>query len=294
MTPLCRRCWPMPPKIQQVLLNLATNAMQAMRGGSGRIGIRLDTVMLDAEMAEAHPALHIMHENYPGPTLRLVVTDNGPGMDEAMLERIFEPFFTTKPVDEGTGLGLSVVHGIVQAHEGVIVVESQPGTITTFTLYLPAAHAQAGVPAPAESGSVAASIPRTDMDGGQHILYIDDDASLVFLVRRLLERRGYRVSAHTNQRDALDVLHADPDALDLVVTDYNMPGLSGLDVAREVRAIRADLPVAVASGFVDEVLSAKAEEAGVRELIFKASTVEDFCALVQRLAQAVAETKKSP
>ena len=125
------------------------------------------------------------------------------------------------------------------------------------------------------------------------ILYIDDDESLVFLVRRLLDRGGYRVSGYVNQREALDALGADPTAFDLVVTDYNMPGMSGLHVAREVRAIRDDLPVAIASGFIDEELRAKAGAAGVRELIFKANSAEAVCEAIARLAQAVGDRSKS-
>ena len=125
---------------------------------------------------------------------------------------------------------------------------------------------------------------------GQHILYLDDDESLVFLVKRLLERRGYRVSGHTDQREALNALRADAAGFDLVVTDYNMPGMSGLDVAREVRAIREDLPVAVASGFIDEALRAQAGGAGVRELIFKANAVEDLCEAIARLLRVARET----
>ena len=273
-------------QIEQVLINLATNAMQAMRGAPGRIGIRLDTVMLDTALADAHPALGAMHARHPGRTPRLAVTDDGPGMDAATLERIFEPFFTTKPVNEGTGLGLAVVHGIVKAHEGAIAVDSAPGKGTTFTLYLPAAGAQAG--APASDQGAAAAAPPLRPGGGRHILYLDDDESLVFLVQRLLERRGYRVSGYIDQGEALAALRADAHLFDLVVSDYNMPGMSGLDVARAVRTIRADLPVAVASGFIDEALRAQAGAAGVRELIFKASTVDDFCAVVQRLLPAAA------
>jgi CheY-like chemotaxis protein len=123
--------------------------------------------------------------------------------------------------------------------------------------------------------------------GGPHILYVDDDESLVFLVDRLLKRRGFRVSTFTDQRAALDALRADLALFDLVVTDYNMPGMSGLDVAREVRAIRADLPVAVASGFVDEALREQAGAAGVREVIFKADAAEDLCDSLARLARSV-------
>ena len=287
-----------PSLIQQVLINLATNAMQSMKSGPGHIDIRLDTVMLDAALADAHPALHAMCAKHPGRAVRLAVSDDGPGMNAAILGRIFEPFFTTKAKGEGTGLGLSVVHGIVQAHEGVIVVDSEPGKGTTFTLYLPAerrlnpcepepaASAAATVPAPA-------TVPALILGGGRHILYLDDEDALVILVERMMKRRGFRVSGYTDQGKALDALHADPAGFDLVVTDYNMPGMSGLDVAREVRAIRADLPVALASGFIDEELHAEAEGAGVTELIFKADGMENFCDIAQRLSQAAAEKLKA-
>ncbi len=272
-------------QIQQVLINLATNAMQAMQGGHGRIGIRLDTVTLDSALADARPALRALHALRPGCTVRLAVSDDGPGMDKTMQERIFEPFFTTKPLGVGTGLGLSVVHGIVRAHEGVIAVDSAPGKGATFTLYLPLAEIRTGVPETAMRGAAAA--PPLSLSSGRHILYIDDDESLVFLVQRLLERRGFRVSGYVSQPEALAALRADPHRFDLVVTDYNMPGLSGLDVAREVRAIRADLPVAVASGFIDEELRAQAAGAGVRELIFKVDAAQDLCEAFARLAQTL-------
>jgi PAS domain S-box-containing protein len=269
-------------QIQQVIINLATNAMQAMKTGPGVIDIALDTVLLNAVLAGANPGLREMHGRHPGRTVRLVVKDTGAGMDEATLSRIFEPFFTTKAVDEGTGLGLSVVHGIVQTHEGVILVDSQPGRGATFSIYLPVASASEGAAVPVEP--VRAMPPAAA--GGLHLLYIDDDESLVFLVKRLLERRGYRVSGHTDQAYALAMLRADPQAFDLVLTDYNMSGMSGLDVAREVRVIRDGLPVAIASGFIDEALREQAAAAGVRELIFKATEVEEFCEAVQRLAES--------
>ena len=280
-----------PTQIQQVLINLATNAMQAMRGAPGHIVIGLDVLLLDAAAAAPHPALVALRERKPGRMVRLTVKDDGPGMDAATLARIFEPFFTTKPVDEGTGLGLAVVHGIVQGHEGVIVAESQPGKGASFAVYLPVAVDQAAEPAP-ESEAAAAPAPLS-LNGGQHILYLDDDESLLFLLKRLLERRGYRVSCYLDQGEALAALRAKPAAFDLVVSDYNMPGMSGLDVAREVRLIRADLPVAIASGFIDETLRTEACGAGVLELLFKADAVEEFCAVVQRLAQAVSDKSKA-
>ena len=279
-------------QIQQVLINLATNAMQAMKGESGRIDIQLATHCVD----QAHHAENERRAGgsrvflRPGRYASLRVRDNGPGMSAATRARIFEPFFTTKPVGEGTGLGLAVVHGIVLSHEGAIAVGTEPGKGTTFTIYLPVAGAQTEAP---ESEEISAGVGTTPITGGgRHILYLDDDESLVFLVQRLLERRGYRVSGYIGQDDALDALRADPAGFDLVVTDYNMPGMSGLDVAREVRATRADLPVAVASGFIDEELRAQAGGAGVREVIFKADTAEDLCEGIARLAQAVVKVWK--
>ena len=271
-------------QIQQVIINLASNAMQAMGNRPGRISVRLDTVLLDATLASAHPELRTLYESRPGRMVRLAVKDTGPGMDKATLARIFEPFFTTKPVGEGTGLGLSVVHGIVQGHEGVIETASQPGQGATFTIYLPAARRTPGVEAPAAGPAKLAAA------SGEKILYLDDDKSQVFLVKRLLERRGYRVSAHSNQEEALDDLRRDARSFALAVTDYNMPGMSGLDVARRIRTLRADLPVAVTSGFVDEELRTQADEAGVRNIISKADAVEDFCDAVQRLIAAAAKS----
>ncbi|MSQ72835.1 MAG: PAS domain-containing sensor histidine kinase [Betaproteobacteria bacterium] len=290
-------------QIQQVLINLVTNAMQALQGSPGRIGIRLDAAGLDDATVQAHPVLRGFREQHSGRTVRLAVSDDGPGMDAATLARIFEPFFTTKPVDEGTGLGLSVVHGIVQSHDGAIVVDSATGEGATFTLWFPAAVDEdmaAGIAGTGSSGSgdgrsgaTGAQAIAPDSGGnsgrGQRILYLDDDEAMVFLVKRLLERHGYGVSAHTNQREALVALREDPASFDLVVTDYNMPGMSGLEVARAVRAIRDTLPVAVASGFIDETLRREAEGAGVRELIFKPTAVEEFCRIVEQLAHTLAQ-----
>ena len=288
---LAVHCDQVPPvladasQIEQVLINLGTNAMQAMRNAPGRIDIRLDTVILDATLTGAHVALEDLRARSPERRVRLSVSDNGPGMDAATKERIFEPFFTTKPVGEGTGLGLSVVHGIVQGHEGVITVDSEPGKGTIFTVYLAVAEVDASIN-PVSPGTEA-HFPAPTLSDGPRILYLDDDESLVFLVERLLKRRGYRVAAYTQQEEALQALRADPADFDLVVTDYNMPGMSGLDVARELRAIRPELPVVVTSGFIDETLHNEAAAAGVREVFFKADSVDVFCDAVQRLAQKV-------
>ena len=280
-------------QMEQLLINLVNNAVFAIRDGQGRVRIRLDSVTLDAELIEAHPALRSIYGRHPGCTARLAVSDNGLGMNAATLGRIFEPFFTTKPVDEGTGLGLSVVHGIVKAHDGAIEVKSQPDKGTTFTIYLPASTETPANLRESEESSMPPP-PVHAASSSQHILYIDDDASLIFLVQRRLERRGYRISGYSNQSEALAALSGDPAAFDLVVTDYNMPGMSGLDVARKVRLIRDDLPVVIASGFIDETLRAQARGAGVRELVFKANAIEDLCNAFARLAQTLVTGAKLP
>jgi PAS domain S-box-containing protein len=254
-------------QIQQVIVNLVTNAMQAMNGRPGHILMRLDTGPEE-------------------PSVRLTVQDDGQGMDRMTLERIFEPFFTTKATGEGTGLGLSVVHGIVKSHKGSIEVNSTPGEGTTFTLRFPAApliQRKAVVPAEPRETPDSAAAPMH-----QSIMYIDDDESMVFLMERVLRRRGYRVAAFSDARDALKALAAAPESFDIVVTDYNMPSMSGVDVAQAVRELREDLPVVVISGFVDETLLALAAAAGVREVIFKVAAVEELGDSIERIVMPAA------
>lgn len=278
-------------QIEQTLLNLATNSMQAARGGNMNIDIRLDTVVTDAHFAEGHPALPPMHSSKPTQAVRLTVSDNGCGMDAATCSRIFEPFFTTKPMGEGTGLGLSVVRGILQAHEGTIVVASQPAKGTTFTLYLPPATVQVAAPEGASRNPAANAAPV--IGNGQRLAYIDDDEAIVSMVKRLLDRRGYVVSGFVDAQQAIATLRADPYAFDLVVSDYNMPYLSGLDVARELRNIRSDLPIAIVSGFIDETLLLHAKDAGVRELLVKTVSVAELGNAIQRLAASIAKKPES-
>ena len=275
-------------QIQQVIINLATNAMQAMNGKPGRVLIGLDALQPDASRLAQDPALRALHQKNPEGLVHLSVSDDGRGIEKALLGRIFEPFFTTKPVGEGTGLGLAVVHGIARSHGGLVMVDSEVGIGTRFNLYFPI---DSTPPEPHTDPQPAREQPislRTGGSKGQpatgpHIVYVDDDEALVSLVKRLLERRGYRVSAHQDQRAALQTVSANPADIDLFLTDYNMPGLSGLELAREVLAIRADLPIGIASGFIDETLSAEAEGAGIKGLIFKATSVDEFCSAIEAL-----------
>ena len=196
-------------------------------------------------------------------------------MDAPLLERIFDPFFTTKAPGEGTGLGLSVVHGIVKDHGGTIRVESALGRGTTFEILLPAVEAPADV--------TAGEAPRVLGGRGQRLLYLDDEEPLVRMTQRLLGRLGYRVKGFTRADEAVEALRREPSAFDVVLTDYNMPGLTGLQVARLVASIRADLPVILTSGYVSDDLRERAALVGIKHVIYKPNTIEEMCAAIDKL-----------
>lgn len=280
-------------QVEQALLNLCTNAVHAIQSQGterGSIHVEAAAVQPDQRLSER---LGLAPVDY----VALTVRDSGPGMDAATLERIFEPFFTTKPVGQGTGLGLAVVHGVMRTHEGGVDVHSALGQGSRFTLYFPVAHSaaqstldaqptQAVQAAPAYSAP--STPPATDTPGSaprkkHHVMYVDDDQALVFLVQRLLRRRGYEVSGYTDPHEATAALRAAPQAFDLLVTDYNMPGFCGVDLVREARLIRPDLPVALASGYVTAEIEQAALAEGAQALIHKPNDVEELCATVQRL-----------
>ena len=314
-------------QIGQVLVNLGSNALNAMGERTGRVVFLVERLAPgDRRIPES-----IRLASDAG-VVSIAVSDQGCGMDPAVQKRIFEPFFTTQMGKQSTGLGLPVVLGIVQSHGGDIQVESEVGVGTTFTLYFPAVdhtalaqtatlHApaladavqprpvtittqvEAGVSLPLlfeeaeevavtesdETALLPAQTGSADALGteepGNTILYLDDDDALVFLVRRLLERKGFQVSVFNDQQEAIEAVRKRPKGFALFMTDYNMPGMSGLDVASAVLAINPALTVALASGYITEELQQQAAALGVREVVFKTDAVESFCDVVARLAQ---------
>jgi CheY-like chemotaxis protein len=196
-------------------------------------------------------------------------------MDRATLNRIFDPFFTTKKQGEGTGLGLSVVHGIVTSHNGAISVTSQPEQGTAFHLYFPVATEapEAMVDAPKE--------PTQTRSG--HILYVDDEEALVFLATRLLERCGYRVSGFTNAITALKQFRENPVEFDVLVTDLSMPGMSGFELTEEIHRTRSDIPVVLTSGYLQAEDQEKAEKLGIRETIQKPATADKLAGALEKI-----------
>jgi CheY-like chemotaxis protein len=257
-------------QLQQVLMNLATNAWHALPERGGRIEIGAERLSADRSPVPGQVA--------PGPLAHLWVRDNGSGMDEATLARIFDPFFTTKPVGQGTGLGLSVVHGIVRAHEGAITVDSAPGGGSTFHLYLPSPEL------PSEPTNAERGPGGEVMGGGRHVLYVDDDEVVVIMAERLLERAGYRVTVCAGAAQALELVRS--QHFDAVVTDYNMPDQSGLDLARQLIALVPGLPVILSSGLVSEELREQAMQAGVKAVLRKERSVEELADAVARALAA--------
>ena len=258
-------------QIEQLLMNLCTNAWHAMHGSTGQITVALQSVALDEASATR------LGVGAGGPYAHLSVRDSGVGMDSATRARIFEPFYTTKPAGQGTGLGLSVVHGIVSAHSGAVTVDSEPGQGSTFHVYLPLAMPPAAVEPAARN---ALQVPRAN---GQHVLYIDDDETMVLMVERLLQRSGYRVTTFNDAKRAVAAVKARPGEFAVVVTDFNMPALTGLDVARTLAASHPGLPVIISSGYITDDLRSQAEHLGVRRLLEKQFTIDLLASLVQEV-----------
>lgn len=259
-------------QINQVLVNLCSNALHAVKQQKDRAGL------IELEL-EDYTLDRPRNDMQPGRYACLTVRDNGSGMDEETRSRIFEPFFTTKQREEGSGLGLSVVQGIVKQHAATMEVSSRPGEGTEFRIYFPATDV------PVQPAAVPPAGDAVMQGGGKHVLYVDDEEAIVFLMKRLLERQGFRVSGYTDPVEALAAARRSPEQFDLAVTDYNMPRMSGLDVARHLGQIRPDLPVLMASGYITEELRTKAPAAGIRELIYKPNTADDLCEAVARYAR---------
>ena len=257
---------PLPPvsadatQIHQVIVNLAVNAAHAIGSKGGLLEFRVQpAVVRDADTSSS---LALPEGEY----VRLSVGDNGCGMDRRTLDQIFDPFFTTKGPGEGTGLGLSVVHGIITNHGGAIQVYSEPGKGTAFHLYFPATEEMA-VSAPKVSNGIHRK--RTE-----RILYVDDDGGLVFLATRMLERLGYRVFGYVDANLALTDFRSRPGEFDFVVSDLSMPRMSGFDFAQEILAIRKDIPVVISTGYMRPEDQEKARAMGIYKMIQKPHTLE--------------------
>jgi two-component system, cell cycle sensor histidine kinase and response regulator CckA len=257
-----------PTHVHQILMNLCTNANHAMEEAGGTLEIRMAEVTCDAGTMESTQDL------LPGKYLKLSVKDSGPGMSPDVLERIFDPYFTTKPnVDgDGSGLGLAVVHGIVHSHGGVIEVQSEPGTGTTVDVFFPV------IETGEESELATGPVPH----GQENILLVDDEQTLVEVGRQMLERLGYHAVPRTSSVEALEAFRANPDRFDLVITDQTMPNMTGMELAKELQAIRPGIPVILCTGFSEKISDDKALGLGILEFLFKPIALRDLADAVRR------------
>jgi signal transduction histidine kinase/CheY-like chemotaxis protein len=269
-----------PTQIHQIIMNLGTNAEFAMRGTTGSLDVTLDEVDIDSLTADHTPGLEI------GPYVRLTMADSGQGIAPEVLSRIFDPFFTTKPVGEGSGMGLSVTHGIVSDHHGAISVHSVQGSGTTFTLYFPQTVASLQ-----ESRlKIPSSIPR----GEGTVLFVDDERAIVAFVKPLLEGLGYHVLAHTNSLEALEAFRSNPNTFDAIITDQTMPHCTGEMLAQEILTIRPDIPIILCSGFSHVMTKEKALSMGIRAFLLKPFSTEDLAQTIQRVLARETNQKKGP
>lgn len=253
-------------QLEQVLLNLVTNAWHALQGRPGRVVLGVEEAAADEGQDGGRAGAHLW------------VQDDGCGMDAATRDRIFDPFFTTKPAGQGTGLGLSVVHGIVTAHGGRIEVDSQPGHGTTFHVRLPASQARAAAPDEAP--------PQAPAHGqGECVLYVDDDPVVLMVAEQLLRRRGFRPVCTADPAEALAWVRAEPAQFEVLVTDYNMPTMNGADLARAVMRVRADLPVLMVSGFVTEEQHRQARAVRAWGPIDKQHCIDELAGWIARALQ---------
>lgn len=257
-------------QLHQALTNLCTNAWHAMKESGGRIVITQKTVTLAREVAGGRLALP------QGQYSVLSVTDNGHGMDAATLDRVFEPFFTTKGPGKGSGLGMAVVHGIMKSHDGAVSIQSEPGKGTTVCLYFP-------VQAAAVADHLAVVKPPLPVGHGERILLVDDEAALVMIGSKILQHLGYQVTVFTSGKNALAAFTAQPDGFDLVITDLTMPGMTGIDLADALLEIRRDIPVVLATGYIEESVREQATLLGFREILVKPLSAQILAEAVQRV-----------
>ncbi|MBT3805651.1 MAG: PAS domain S-box protein [Desulfobacula sp.] len=243
-----------PTQINQIIMNLCINASHAMEQTGGDLSVTLKKVILDNNSAKNNSGLK------SGAHVKIMISDTGPGIDPEIIDQIFDPYFTTKEVGKGSGMGLAVVHGIVKNHSGTIVVENGLGKGTTFIIFFPLASKKAMV-----ESKISQDIPR----GNETILFVDDEISIVKMVKRMFERLGYKVETATTPQDALERFSSNPDHFDLVITDMTMPQMTGVKLSEKLMAIREDIPIIICTGHSALVDEERAKDLGLAAYVMK-------------------------
>ncbi len=259
-----------PTQIHQVIMNLCTNAVHAMEDTGGLLEVILDSVALAEDDLKDD-----LIEARPGSYVKLTVSDTGQGIAPENLDKIFDPYFSTKETGKGTGMGLAVVHGIVQSHGGVITVDSRPGKGATFTIFFPKAK-QAAIIEDSDN-SICLS------GDGTHILFVDDEELIVNISRKILEHLSYKVTVKSSSKEALDAFKEAPDKFDLVITDQTMPHMTGIELAREILAVRPKMPIILCTGYSELVNRDSVKKTGIAEFLMKPIGKKEFAEAIHNV-----------
>ena len=257
-----------PTTLQQVLMNLATNAADAMEDNGGILEVAASDVVVDQSFATKHNLLG------PGDHVKITVSDTGIGIAPEKIELIFEPYYTTKEPGKGTGLGLASAHGSVKKYGGTIMLESEPGKGSIFTILLPVTRRQE---------VIHPYQPEVLPHGTERILFVDDELPIVKMGQQALERLGYNVTTRTSSVEALELFQAKPDAFDLVVTDMTMPNLTGDKLTIELMKIRPDIPVILCTGYSKKISDDSAAAIGIMAFAYKPIVKADLAKIVRKV-----------
>jgi len=260
-----------PGQVHQILINLGTNAMHAITHDHGQIDISVESIAFRSKDMLAFPELEQCHY------LKITVTDNGCGIDEALLDHIFDPYFTTKGANEGTGLGLSIVHSIVHAHHGAVRVESTVNVGTSFIVYLPLYNADKWYPNLGETDQ------SMEVSGSENIMFVDDEPMLVNVFRQGLMKLGYKVEGFTDPRKAIDYFSKHSDSIDLVVTDTTMPYMNGIDLSEKLLSIKPSIPIILCTGFTTLISAEEASRKGIKDFIMKPFKIREIASRIRDL-----------
>ena len=255
-------------QMEQVLMNLATNAYHAMEENGGELKISLNEV----ELGE-HDRMN--HDLASGLYACLTVSDTGKGMNKDIMKNIFDPFFTTKERGKGTGMGLSVVHGIVKNMNGAIKVYSEPGNGTEFQVYLPIVKSNF------ETQEIQSKEPL--QSGTEQVLLVDDEESIIVMEKQVLERLGYQVTSHTSSIEALEVFKADPKKFDIIISDVSMPKMPGDKLAVEMIKIRPGIPILLCTGYSKSMTDEKTKSLGIKGFIEKPIVIKDLARKIREV-----------
>ena len=257
-----------PAQVQEVIVNLCTNAAHAIGMETGLIEVSVENVELEENSVSGYSDLS------PGPYIKLSVSDTGVGMDDSLQERIFEPFFTTKKPSEGIGMGLAMVHGAIKRHSGAISVDSRPGEGTRFDIYFPRVLDR--VPMEVEKLELYEG-------NGEHVFLVDDEEYVVEAMCKVLKRLGYTVTATTNANEALAVFRDSPEPFHVVILDFALPEMSGLELARKMTEMRPEVPIVLATGFAGAVDRDEMHSAGIDHMVNKPLTSREVGAVIRRV-----------